>query len=680
MAAEIAVRVRLASGQTLKLRAATSSSYGQLVAQVLRPPTNYPQLHPTAAHSTAAQTPQAAEGAGIPAAGAQLSLNKRDPLATSPAVAVQQLGLCSGDLVFLLSDAQGYAAVATPSPRPTLVHSAAPPNRPSGMATAPPAEMAASAAERRAAGSGSSGAAASASNSASASASVTSGALLSASLARLAEMGFEPAAARAALERGGSLERAVEILSASASASAAADEPMPDVAAPPAAAPAATPSSAFAAAAGTGAPTTALVGEAPASLRLLLDSALHGSGAASAHEVVVVVLHAVLLHNGFALATTQADSPAAPALPPAWRGTPGFYSLAYTHARQPEGAAAVAELKCVAMGGALLVHAMLGGNSAPQQLLSWQLAPHEHARGGGDGQAATRRSSDLNRLGALLHEAQLRIAQPLLEQLRRSRLDPHAPGSALELGDLCSEMTLAVLGCLDAVTLCRAARVCSSMSRLATDDLLWARLCEARFGSAPTALTDGGGTTARAAFRHRLAAAREAEALRRRPRAPPPQYPDADGWRGPGWPGMPPGPEAYPGGGFGLPGVPMPGMIGGDYDLNPLGMPPSHVNPFGGGPFHGGGGPHHPAGPDAWLPHGAVPPGARFDPISPLVDPDGASGMGGMGGIGPFPGRGGRGRGGGGMGGMPFMGRGRGGGRGWDPDGPGSGGFNPHFL
>ena len=35
------------------------------------------------------------------------------------------------------------------------------------------------------------------------------------------------------------------------------------------------------------------------------------------------------------------------------------------------------------------------------------------------------------------------------------------------------------------------------------------------------------------------------------------------------------------------------------------------------------------AGPDGWLPHGAVPPGARFDPISPLVDPEGASGTGG---------------------------------------------------
>ena len=48
---DIAVRVRLASGQTLKLRTATSSSYEQLIAQV-RPPTNPNQLPlpPTAAH------------------------------------------------------------------------------------------------------------------------------------------------------------------------------------------------------------------------------------------------------------------------------------------------------------------------------------------------------------------------------------------------------------------------------------------------------------------------------------------------------------------------------------------------------------------------------------------------------------------------------------------------------
>jgi len=158
-------------------------------------------------------------------------------------VAVSQLGLCSGDLVFLLSDAhEGYAAVAPPAPRPTLVHSAAPPNRPSEIATASPAAMAASAAERRAAASGSSGAAAPAPAPApalaSASASATSDALLSASLARLAEMGFEPAAARAALERGGSLERAVEILSAPAAASASATP------AAPAAATAAAPASA----------------------------------------------------------------------------------------------------------------------------------------------------------------------------------------------------------------------------------------------------------------------------------------------------------------------------------------------------------------------------------------------------------------------------------------------------
>ena len=71
-------------------------------------------------------------------------------------------------------------------------------------------------------------------------------------------------------------------------------------------------------------------------------------------------------------------------------------------------------------------------------------------------------------------------------------------------------------------------------------------------------------------------------------------------------------------------------------------------------------------------PPGAVPPGARFDPISPLVDPDGLSGGPGgyYGGSRGFPGRGG-----GRFGGFPGRGGGRGGGRfggrgGWDPDSP----------
>lgn len=121
-----------------------------------------------------------------------------------------------------------------------------------------------------------------------------------------------------------------------------------------------------------------------------------------------------------------------------------------------------------------------------------------------------------------------------------------------------------------------------------------------------------------------------------------------------------PGPGGGPFGG-GMPGFPgmVPGIIGGDFDRVPAGLIPPLHNPrplpdgppgfFGGGYFH---------------PPGSVPPGARYDPISPLIDPDGMSGQGGLGPLGP--GRtGGRGI-------WPGRGRGRGGmfGGRFDPDSP----------
>ncbi|KAE8228224.1 hypothetical protein CF326_g6854 [Tilletia indica] len=97
----------------------------------------------------------------------------------------------------------------------------------------------------------------------------------------------------------------------------------------------------------------------------------------------------------------------------------------------------------------------------------------------------------------------------------------------------------------------------------------------------------------------------------------------------------------------------------GDRDLNPLGIPPGI---FGGGPppLFGGGdngggmivGPNHPmfrdrfgsdvggTGGEGGLPVGAVPPGARFDPIGPFGGPMGP-GRGGPGGGPRRPGRGG---------------------------------------
>ena len=94
--------------------------------------------------------------------------------------------------------------------------------------------------------------------------------------------------------------------------------------------------------------------------------------------------------------------------PAGWRAASGFYALAYTHARQPAGAGACVELKCVAMGGQLLVHAMLLA-AAQQQLISWQLEPAKHVLGDGGG---VRDSGGLRGLAQLMHGANAKLAQP----------------------------------------------------------------------------------------------------------------------------------------------------------------------------------------------------------------------------------------------------------------------------
>jgi len=241
----------------------------------------------------------------------------------------------------------------------------------------------------------------------------------------------------------------------------------------------------------------------------------------------------------------------------------------------------------------------------------------------------------------LVHELSARMVQPLLEELRTRVMDPSGEGVAFELMDLCPELKFAILAFLDPPALCRVACCCSALSALAMDDTLWSPLFEGRFSMADC---DAG--FARAYRRRTLEerrAAQEAEQQRRHWRMP-----------SPGFAAFPP-PGVAPFGG--MPGFPsgVPGIIGGDFDRTPGLLPPFHAPrgfPEGGGGLAGG---VHPPG--------AVPPGARYDPISPLIDPDGQSGFGG--GIGPMGpmGRGGR-------GGM--RGRGRGGmfGGRFDPDMP----------
>ena len=192
-----------------------------------------------------------------------------------------------------------------------------------------------------------------------------------------------------------------------------------------------------------------------------------------------------------------------------------------------------------------------------------------------------------------------------------------------QLLDLCAELRFAILSHVqDVSALCYAGASCVALRDLAYDDLLWARHYEAHFGAeaAPSPSSAPVFVAFRRAYAQAKRAAQEAE---RQAEA----GARAHAFRMPGglmpggfMPGLPGG----AGGGLMPPGVPQGiGMLGGDYDRLPSFSVPS---PFGPSPFGGGSGvgmmpPGMPAGPgDGHLPYGSIPPGARFDPISPLID------------------------------------------------------------
>lgn len=254
-----------------------------------------------------------------------------------------------------------------------------------------------------------------------------------------------------------------------------------------------------------------------------------------------------------------------------------------------------------------------------------------------DGKAEWPRASALCAGPRLARDLRVLLVEPLVAHLR-------ARGGALTLPGLTSELRLHLLRHLDARSLVAVMATCNELRGAASDEALWERLFRADHGRDPSSAPPPEGfrrayANAEYAAAQRRRAEELAEAAVRRRLAAEPARPEP----GP-FPGMP----------FGEPH--FPGMIGGDYDRLPGGIPGRM--PFGGPPLgpHGGG--RGPLGdPDGPLPGGAVPPGSRYDPIHPDVD----GGFGGAGGI-PFPGRGpGHGRRGG---------QGRGRGRGLHPDLP----------
>mmetsp|Transcript_41984 Transcript_41984/g.136223 ORF Transcript_41984/g.136223 Transcript_41984/m.136223 type:complete len:495 (+) Transcript_41984:2-1486(+) len=494
-------------------------------------------------------------------------------------------------------------------------------------------------------------------------------------------MGFPRSDALAALAAaGGDLSAAAASLAANASG---AEEPMQVEGAARAPAAAAAPPTAAAAAAGGACVQEAIV----LSIGHAVAAAAAGGGGGcgfAPHDVVLLAAHALLASGGFVPApsgdgpATGPEGGAAAGLPRGWCSRGGMLALSYSHERRGGSGAPLLEVRAVAMGSSVLLHAMLQGGG-PQQLVSVQV---DASRVSSVGAAA----AALAPLRPLLHLLGTRLLQPLLCSLRATVFDPSGAGAPTELVDLCPELQLAILAHLPAAALCRAASVSRSFASLAADDAIWRELFRASFGDLPprdlsappsaagpstSAAPPPAGGAAKRAYAARLDEERTAAAEKEKRRRLHEQVlRDGPPWYGhlnpPPGHFNPPGPlpvnpgGAYPGG---LP-VPLPGFVGGDFDRTP-GFGPLHGGAPGFGPPPG-----FPGMPGAGNGRGMQP---RYDPIGgghdPLVDPDGISGVGGgIGGVPMGPGRGGRGRGRGGR----FPGGGM-----WDPDGPG---FDPRFL
>jgi hypothetical protein len=590
------LRVRTPSGGTLKLRIEPTLSYADFLQKA------------------------SIEAGGLPIDGLYCSLNKKDPLPALPAAPMSSTGLSSGDLVWLISPEA--ASVAPSAAAPQAVPTPSP-------------------------------------------------------LQQLVIMGFAEERARAALAQAGALDRAIDLLTSNAmdidEAGPGAPPEPPSVPMP---VPAAVPmphgnsasSSSLADAVGQELAArpkppvpTSLV---PQSWMRALDGLLASGGASNVSEAICLLLHLQLTQAGFVLRSTQGgDVPIASARsgsggasactvvapPAAWRQAPGLYSLGYAHERALE--TPVVTVKGVPMGPVLLLHAMVegGGSTHPSStapVFSAQVPLANHARHR-DASAAVRDASGLAALPKLVHLLSTSVLQPVLLALKERRFDPHAVGASTSFADLLPELQFAVLAQLDAKALARAGCVCTALRPLSTDELLWSRLYEQAYGGSPPE-----GATSMASFRRRFEAEAEAERQRQRP-----TFRDQDRYAlpfpvgtlppfHPGFPGHgPPGHDPY--GSF--PGPMPPGFIGGDVDRVPGGgMLPGF--PGGIGPAGVGGGMrptpgYYGGGPDGMLPAGGVPPGARFDPISPLIDQDGMHGGpgGGRFGGGPRLGPGGRG-------------------------------------
>ncbi|XP_034019625.1 F-box only protein 7-like isoform X2 [Thalassophryne amazonica] len=280
----------------------------------------------------------------------------------------------------------------------------------------------------------------------------------------------------------------------------------------------------------------AVEGQAPHSLELLY----RGTLITSPTDALVVTTNLLMLETGF---IPQACELKPGEMPAGWRAAGGMYKLEYTH---PLCDSSLAVLRAITMGPILVINATLKVNESVGRIPKLCLNASSYVTQDWPGGSAATAFKDLSKLSRVFKD---KLAYPLIFAARDAMALPVVFG----LAALPPELLLRILRLLDVVSLVRLSSVSRHLRSATDDDVLWRHLYRRDFPD----LSSSRDTNWKEFYKrmHKLY-----HQSRHRRTIFPPLLPFVNNFHVPFHP-----PENV------IP--PVPGIIGGEYDLRPNILP-----------------------------------------------------------------------------------------------------------
>ncbi|XP_054617554.1 F-box only protein 7 isoform X2 [Dunckerocampus dactyliophorus] len=205
-------------------------------------------------------------------------------------------------------------------------------------------------------------------------------------------------------------------------------------------------------------------GQAPRSLELLY----HAAAVTCPSDAIMVAAHLLMLETGFTLQDSEVKSTE---MPVEWRSGGGAYRLQYTHTLCEKG---VATVVAVRMSPVLIIEAILQVGDSASMAAKVCVDPSSYVTEAWPGGSAAAAFKALSRLSRVFKD---QLVYPLIAATREALSLPVAFG----LAALPPELLLLVLRLLDVCSLVRLSAVCKHLHASTDDPALWRHLVRRDF-------------------------------------------------------------------------------------------------------------------------------------------------------------------------------------------------------